>query len=52
MSSNCLKIRRFRLLNVLESIKRDEAEMLQAQEEGRMAQLQGIPSEIIGQIRA
>lgn len=37
---------------ILESIKRDEAEMLQAQEEGRMAQLQGIPSEVIGQIRA
>ena len=37
---------------ILESIKRDEAEMLQAQEEGRMAQLQGIPSEIIGQIQA
>ena len=37
---------------ILESIKRDEAEMLQAQEEGRMAQLQGIPSEVIGQIQA
>ena len=37
---------------ILESIKRDEAEMLQAQEEGRMAQLQGTPSEVIGQIQA
>lgn len=53
MSSNCLKIRRFRFAErILESIKRDEAEMLQAQEEGRMAQLQGIPSEVIGQIQA
>ena len=33
-------------------INRDDAEMLDAQEEGRMAQLQGIPSEVIGQIRA
>lgn len=34
---------------ILESIKRDEEEIQKAQQEGRMAQLQGVPSEFIQQ---
>lgn len=36
---------------ILESIKRDEAEIQQAQAEGRMPQLQGIPQEVMQQAK-
>ena len=36
---------------ILESIKRDEAEIQAAQEQGRLANPQGVPSEVMGQMQ-